>query len=1210
MPINPKIDPYVLEGRIVTMGSQKVIDEGALYIKAGIIEAVKTTAEAAPAGYQHAPRVRTGDTIYPGLIELHNHLSYNAIPLWDVPKKYANNSQWRRSDAYRREITKPVQVLGGTPGIVEALIRFVEVRAMLGGVTTSQGITLYSRNTIKPYYDGLVRNVEQPLLVDLPAAGTNISNPRKNQAEQYLQTLSNHRCYLQHISEGVDDTARKWFLNLHMENGDWALNEAFCGIHSTALHEEDFQVIADHGGSMLWSPLSNYMLYGETARLQAVKDAKLTLGLGSDWAPSGSKNLLGEIKVAWLASEQQGSVFTAEELVAMVTTNPAKIARWDEHLGSIEVGKRADLLVINGQQGNVYEQLIDARETSVTLVVIDGVPRVGQPRLMDDFGPGTENIYVGKSKRVLNLAQESAHPLVAALTLQQATQRLKNAMANLPQLAANMSSGQGGGMNLGLNSLISSASADGSGEPLKIQFDFEEEDYESDLTFAVAAKPLSYYVTKGVQLEPITVMDDAEHFVKLAKARNLPEFIKKGLPPYYGKSVPLPDSGDFLKKTGESLAPEILQTTRDLATFMRLSGELSLADRKRIVEQAMLIIGENYVHLPLKHAMHAVDPLQRLRLLKYQLNESVEGELSQEIEFHTEISDIFNSLRDLHTGYRLPAPFAGKVAWLPFLVEEIEEDGRPKFIVSRLIADAGPESFKVGVEVTHWNGMPIQQKIKNNAEQHAGSNSAARWARGINTLTIRPLGSGLPPQEEWVNIRYVDQQDQVHDWSQEWYLFEPNSDVNGIAWAASMGEPQAEISAISTAVGVDIQTDEVQQSRKVLFAPLIHRAVTRGLTPIDKAQELIAGNEEIATQLPGVFRAKTVSHNGESYGYIRIFTFGVNDADSFVKEFIRLAEQLPDTGLVIDVRGNGGGLIYAAEQLLQVLTPRYIEPERAQFINRPINLALCRNHAKSTRINGLSLHQWIASMKQSVQTGATFSQGFSITPEQKCNELGQHYFGPVVLVVDPLCYSATDIFAAGFKDHNIGPIVGTGSNTGAGGANVWSHSLLSLLMQPHQVEDLVSPYKPLPHGSDLRVAIRRTLRVGDNEGAIIEDMGIVPDKVHRVTREDVLHGNKDLIAAAIELISESKRFILEARVLERGHALPIVELKTQNVDRIDATVGNVQLRSIYPTDGYSRIDLQQELTDSDTDFVNIEIRAYSANRLVVRTRKQLELSHA
>jgi len=249
-------------------------------------------------------------------------------------------------------------------------------------------------------------------------------------------------------------------------------------------------------------------------------------------------------------------------------------------------------------------------------------------------------------------------------------------------------------------------------------------------------------------------------------------------------------------------------------------------------------------------------------------------------------------------------------------------------------------------------------------------------------------------------------------------------------------------------------------------------------------------------------------------------------------------------------------------------------------------------------------------MKQSIQTGATFSLSYPITPEENCNATGQRYFGPTVLIVDPLCYSATDIFAAGFRDHNIGPIVGTGTNTGAGGANVWSHRLLSQLMIPDQSEEIHSPYKSLPHGSDIRVAIRRMLRVGESEGDVIEDLGIVPDTLHQMTRDDVLYANKDLMITALSLIADAKRYMIDIEFKERDDALPMLELKTINVDRIDATIGTIQLRSLYPTQGKCQIDLQQELGESDIDSIRIEIRGYSVNRLVARHRKQFTLSVA
>jgi cytosine/adenosine deaminase-related metal-dependent hydrolase len=56
---------------------------------------------------------------------------------------------------------------------------------------------------------------------------------------------------------------------------------------------QDFDVLAAHGSAMIWSPLSNLLLYGGTARIDAAQAAGVAIGLGSDWSPSGSKNLLG-----------------------------------------------------------------------------------------------------------------------------------------------------------------------------------------------------------------------------------------------------------------------------------------------------------------------------------------------------------------------------------------------------------------------------------------------------------------------------------------------------------------------------------------------------------------------------------------------------------------------------------------------------------------------------------------------------------------------------------------------------------------------------------------------------------------------------------------------------------------------------------------------------------------------------------------------------
>ena len=75
----------------------------------------------------------------------------------------------------------------------------------------------------------------------------------------------------------------------------------------------------------------------------------------------------------------------------------------------------------------------------------------------------------------------------------------------------------------------------------------------------------------------------------------------------------------------------------------------------RIVEQALLLMEMNYVHLPMKRAIHAIDPIQQLKLLRFQLAEWNVG-LESTIDFHRRMLSIFGSTRDLHTLYLLPEP--------------------------------------------------------------------------------------------------------------------------------------------------------------------------------------------------------------------------------------------------------------------------------------------------------------------------------------------------------------------------------------------------------------------------------------------------------------------------------------------------------------------------------------------------------------------------
>jgi 5-methylthioadenosine/S-adenosylhomocysteine deaminase len=170
----------VLQGRIVTMNAGgRVIPDGMVCIADDTITDVVPASAGVPAAFQQAALIVTGGTLYPGLIELHNHPAYNAIPLWSVPTHYSNRGQWRADPLYKRQVANPAALLTHHPQDIypKSFARFVECRALLGGVTTTQGLTLSSLGNTVPYYEGLVRNVEM-------SYGQRASHENKNCAVQ------------------------------------------------------------------------------------------------------------------------------------------------------------------------------------------------------------------------------------------------------------------------------------------------------------------------------------------------------------------------------------------------------------------------------------------------------------------------------------------------------------------------------------------------------------------------------------------------------------------------------------------------------------------------------------------------------------------------------------------------------------------------------------------------------------------------------------------------------------------------------------------------------------------------------------------------------------------------------------------------------------------------------------------------------------------
>ena len=135
-------------------------------------------------------------------------------------------------------------VLGKTLGLPQAVVRYVEAKCLVAGVTTSQGVALYSNNGIQKFYRGSIRNVEDTRKVELEDASTKIADVEATNAADFLVRLQKGHRLILHLAEGLGDTAREHFTALHLADGRWALAPSLVAIHSNGLRAEDFDVAA------------------------------------------------------------------------------------------------------------------------------------------------------------------------------------------------------------------------------------------------------------------------------------------------------------------------------------------------------------------------------------------------------------------------------------------------------------------------------------------------------------------------------------------------------------------------------------------------------------------------------------------------------------------------------------------------------------------------------------------------------------------------------------------------------------------------------------------------------------------------------------------------------------------------------------------------------------------------------------------------------
>ena len=128
-----------------------------------------------------------------------------------------------------------------------------------------------------------------------------------------------------------------------------ALYERSLVVHLTSANDDDFSIIKNAGATMGYCPTST-ILYDHLANIKLADELGIPMAIGTDCAASNdSADCLTELKIAGLLAKQQGvpqDHNSPDHLLAMVTTIPAKVLGVGHELGTLEPGKKADLIVL------------------------------------------------------------------------------------------------------------------------------------------------------------------------------------------------------------------------------------------------------------------------------------------------------------------------------------------------------------------------------------------------------------------------------------------------------------------------------------------------------------------------------------------------------------------------------------------------------------------------------------------------------------------------------------------------------------------------------------------------------------------------------------------------------------------------------------------------------------------------------------------------
>jgi len=371
-------------GWVITVNnSDDVLEHHSLIIESGRISDCLPWA-AAEAQYGHLTTINRKDGILlPGLINAHTHLAMNLLRGFadDTPLQvWLQQHIWPTEAAHMSrsfvrdgtDLALAESVLNGVT-LVNDMYFFPDIVAEAckeAGVRASVGLLVFDfptawASSVDEYFErGLSLHdslKHEPLTTTsfAPHAPYTVSRDPLERIATLASELEIpvHMHVQETESEVIEFQKAHGVRPIARLDEIGLLNSSLLAVHLTQLTDAEIELLAKTGVNAIHCPESNLKLASGICPVSKLVDAGVNVAVGTDGAASNNDlDLIGELRTAaFLAkvTSKDASALNARKALRMITINAAKALGLDEEIGSLEVGKSADCIVIQPDLGMI-----------------------------------------------------------------------------------------------------------------------------------------------------------------------------------------------------------------------------------------------------------------------------------------------------------------------------------------------------------------------------------------------------------------------------------------------------------------------------------------------------------------------------------------------------------------------------------------------------------------------------------------------------------------------------------------------------------------------------------------------------------------------------------------------------------------------------------------------------------------------------------------